>query len=138
MAVNGYDLSMYDSSCGAFNDVESVWDSDAENEKRKFFYGEVHAVYNPRNSAINEKDNGGVDEKKGLFKDQQIAYWATKSDDELLKKPMAITSDNILKALKKPKDCGIEFDESRVDHSLPTQPSKSTTTATPGGNCRRI
>ncbi len=133
MAVNGYDLSMYDSINDAFNDVESVWIPDAENEKRKFLY-EIHAVYNPETGLnINEKDNG-VDEKKGLFKDQQIAYWATKSDDELLKKPMAITSDNILKALKRNlKIAGLEFDESRVDHSdiADLQPSKSTTTATP-------
>ena len=33
MAVNGYDLSMYDSINDAFNDVESVWIPDAENEK---------------------------------------------------------------------------------------------------------
>lgn len=133
LAVNGYDLSMYNSIDEAFNDVESVWIEDFENENRKYLY-EIHAVYDVNTGlTIAEKDNG-VDEKKGLYKDQQIAYWGTKSQDELLKKPRPITSDRILKDLKRNLSiAGIEFDESRVDHSdiADFQQSKEVTNTTP-------
>ncbi|NCC55739.1 MAG: hypothetical protein EOM11_09730, partial [Erysipelotrichia bacterium] len=65
IAVNAYDLSLYNSIKEAFDDVESVWLDDFNNDERKYYY-EIKAVYDPTqdNMTFAEKKNG-IDKNRG-------------------------------------------------------------------------